>query len=90
MTDYFNKVVIFLGLVSLLGCASATKIVGPDGDNHQLVTCDSIKYCYEKAREVCEGNYQIVDNNSETIGSQYAVVTESSILVKCDKESVND
>ena len=68
----------------LSGCATSTSIVGPDGSEHQLVKCETVDYCYEKAREVCGGNYKIVNSNTVTNGNNGNVSTNTNILIKCE------
>lgn len=36
-------------------------IVTPDGKEGFVVSCDrSVDYCYERARQVCGGNYEVI------------------------------
>ncbi len=70
---------------SLVGCATATPIIGPDGTENQLISCDSVQLCYEKAREVCGGTYKIVNTNSETSGVNGTLNIQTKLLVKCDR-----
>lgn len=79
------SVVSLLACVSLLGCATAETITGPDGTENQLITCSTIKQCYEKASEVCGGRYKIVNTSSETSGSNGSTSTDISLLVKCTR-----
>lgn len=69
----------------LVGCATATPIIGPDGTENQLISCPSITQCYEKAREVCGGPYKIVNTSSETTGANGTTNTETKLLVKCGR-----
>lgn len=77
-----------LVLVALVisGCATYEKIEGPDGTPHLLVRCTDVKDCYSKAREVCGGNYKIVNSSQSMGGSQVNAVTDINLLVKCDSE----
>jgi hypothetical protein len=79
---FFRTKYFFLSLV-VVGCATVKPIIGPDGTQNYLVTCDGIEYCYDKAREVCGGNYQIVNTSSSTNGSDGNTSTETNLLVKC-------
>lgn len=72
-------------VVFFLSCATSKMIVGPDGSSHQLVSCSGVEYCYEKAREVCGGNYKIINTSTKTDGSGNFVSTETSLLVKCEE-----
>jgi hypothetical protein len=78
----FVLVAISIGLV---GCATAKSIKGPDGTDHQLVTCESIGQCYNKASEVCDGPYKIVNTTSETSGIYGTTSTEINLLIKCGR-----
>ena len=55
--------------VLLLSCTTAEKITGPDGTEHQLITCSGIEGCYSKATEVCGGKYKIANTTSQTAGA---------------------
>ncbi len=66
-------------------CASSNKIIGPDGSEHQLITCEGIQYCYEEATKVCGGKYKIVNSTSKTEGYNGITSSEESLLVKCVK-----
>ena len=72
------------GLLLLLGsCASASRITGPDGTAHHLISCEmGIEHCYEKATEICH-TYKIIDNSSETTGGAITTTT-NKLLVKCE------
>lgn len=36
-------------------------IITPDGKEGFVVSCDqSVEYCYERARQVCGGNYEVI------------------------------
>ncbi len=85
MNRSFLIIAFAIGFSSLLGCATATPIVGPDGTANQLISCPSTELCYNKAREVCRGNYKILNTNSETSGSSGYTSTEIKLLVKCDQ-----
>jgi hypothetical protein len=79
-----GKLLVLTVALFVLACATSRSrpIVGPDGTENQLVEAISIDRCYEKAREVCGGNYKIVNSTSEkeNVGG-----TTFSVLVKCDK-----
>lgn len=76
---------LLFAFVSLLGCATAKPIIGPDGTENQLISCPSVEQCYEKAREVCGGTYKIVNTSSETSGANGVTGTDTNLLVKCDR-----
>jgi len=62
---------------ALAGCASTQTVVGPDGTEHQLLTCTFMSSCYDKAAELCEGRYKIV-STSEAWNS-----SSTHLLIKC-------
>ncbi|HRO68039.1 MAG TPA: hypothetical protein PL182_10780 [Pseudobdellovibrionaceae bacterium] len=74
-----------LAALVLWGCASAKIITGPDGTENQLISCGGVEYCYEKAREVCGGNYKIVNTSSRTSGDGLSTSTQINLLVKCER-----
>lgn len=78
-------VLLSLSLLNLFGCVTARPIIGPDGTQNQLITCPAIEDCYDKAREVCRGNYKIVNTSGETSGINGQTSTETKLLVKCDR-----
>ena len=77
--------ILMLSQIGLLGCATAQAIVGPDGTQNQLISCSQIEDCYEKAREVCSGPYNIVNTSGQTSGANGYVGTQTKLLVKCGK-----
>lgn len=68
----------------MASCTSVQTIKGPDGTDHQLVHCYSIKNCYERASEVC-GKYKIVNTSNEVSGTKNNSSTSINLLVKCEK-----
>ena len=69
----------------MLSCTTVKPIIGPDGTENQLVSCVSVEQCYIKAREVCMGNYKIINTSTDTSGSDGNTSTSIDLLVKCDK-----
>ena len=42
-------------------------ITTPDGKEGYVVSCvRGVDYCYERARKVCGGNYEVIDQNERT------------------------
>lgn len=78
------QIFIFTASLFLSGCTTAQPIIGPDGTENQLISCDTIEDCYGKANEVCRGPYKIVNTSSEVSGSNGATGTRVRLLVKCD------
>src|SRR5262245_38828529 len=80
------KLLIPVIVLILGGCATARSIQGPDGTQHQMISCPSVEQCYEKATEVCGGKYKIVNTSTDTSGGgQLMVDTTTKMLVKCDR-----
>jgi hypothetical protein len=81
-----SNIKLLILALSILISACATyrvkPVVGPDGSENQLIESFTIERCYDKAREVCGGNYKIVNTSSykDGVGSTF------SLLVKCEKE----
>jgi hypothetical protein len=78
------------GVFLMTGCATwregGRAIVGPDGTEHQLISCWSISYCYEQARNICGGSYKIANTSTETSSAHDgSVSSKTNLLVKCGK-----
>jgi hypothetical protein len=83
--------------VVLTGCATATTINGPDGQQAQLIECNgamlTISSCFKKANDVCPAGYALLQN-SESQGSPVttfgayglysASPTYRQIIVRCN------
>ena len=82
-----KKIILFSLLVNsllLVGCTTTAKaITGPDGTSHQLISGADIESCYEKATEVCGGQYTIVNTSNHVSGSDGTTSTTVNLLVKC-------
>ena len=60
---------MLVGLLALSGCAGLQKGVpftAPDGRQGYSLSCPSMSYCYNVARELCGGNYDVLDQNERT------------------------
>lgn len=81
-------------IVSVTGCATATRMYGADGKEMQLIECPGMAVplgkCFEKANEVCPSGYFLIDR--QTGGematftpqmSTYASGVNKSIVVRC-------
>lgn len=77
------KLITGLLIFLLLGCASTETIEGPDGTPHELVRCINIKRCYERARDACGGNYEIINTSNNVTGAQMQAMSDINLLVKC-------
>lgn len=77
----------FGGLFFLTGCASVETLSGPDGTVHHLVHCSEVRLCYEKALQVCNGPYEIVNTSTRVSGAPHGWTTsEQQLLIKCQTE----
>lgn len=85
MKKIFAKLVFLTVCTGLTGCVTAKPIIGPDGTENQLISCGAIEGCYEKATEVCNGPYKIINTSSQTSGSNGSTGTIIKLLVKCGK-----
>ena len=73
-----NLLVLFSAVVVVLGCATSTKMYGPDGKEYFFIACDGIatpmSVCYEKAMEVCQNGYYLA-GQEKTVGPVQAAWT---------------
>lgn len=65
-----KKVLLILPVITLIGCASATKTYAPDGRVAYSIDCSGTArnwgMCYEKAGEICkEKGYDTIMVNGE-------------------------
>ena len=73
-----NKFIFVMFIIT--GCAATPKkIIGPDGTENLLIAEISIEDCYEKAREICKGQYKIIDSTPPAYESSIMF----RLLVKC-------
>lgn len=61
----------------------AIKTSGPDGSEHQLVSCFSAAWCYSEARDACGGTYRLINTTAETSSFSGEVGTRTTMLIKC-------
>lgn len=85
MTKTISALLAGTFILSMVGCATARPITGPDGTQHQMVSCPAVEMCYEKAREACGGNYQIVNTTAQVRGNSERTSTQTKMLVKCHR-----
>lgn len=76
---------LLIASAHLLGCTTAKPILGPDGTEHQLISCSEIEGCYSKATEVCGGKYKIANTSTETSGAAGYTGSETKLLIKCER-----
>src|SRR6185369_10729905 len=63
----------------LAGCATAKPVPLPNGQQgFAIEDCDSMAECYKKAAEVCGGKYEIVGQESGSVGT---VTTTGGVIV---------
>ena len=58
---------LFFSII-LFGCTSASHITLSNGTGGFVVACWSKKECYAKARQVCSGNYNILESTTMAAG----------------------
>ena len=89
MNDLILKLSSLLAFFIFTACAGHQTITGPDGSPHELISCTyGITACYEKAREMCQGDYKIMNSSSNTEGNSTGrTSTTNEILVKCKNPS---
>lgn len=80
------KTILFLFMaLALASCATPRQpIIGPDGTENYIVSCGSVELCYKYARNTCEGNYQIVNTTTRTVGDYGTVRSVIRMLIKCE------
>jgi hypothetical protein len=78
-----NLTLATLFALTITACATVRPIVGPDGTENLLVSAPSSEMAYEKAHEVCNGPYKIINTNSETSGFNGNTGSEIKMLIKC-------
>ena len=54
---------LFFSII-LFACTSASQIILSNGSNGFVVSCWDKKECYKKARQVCSGNYIILESTA--------------------------
>lgn len=84
---------IFLAALTLCGCLNVPNPVTlPDGSQGFTIhRCRSMNACYNKAAEICGGQYEALDSSARGYGSVTVVNgigagssgTEFEIMVKC-------
>ena len=82
-------------LTMLTGCINAARPMQlPDGTTgYNITRCRSMAGCYNKAAEVCGGQYEVINSASQAFGSYTAVNgigagsagTALEIAVKCKR-----
>lgn len=71
----------FIAIILLVtSCSSVEKVILPDGREGHALECGSKTVCYEEARKICNGNYEIIE--SGITGGDHPNVTYS---IACKK-----
>lgn len=79
-----------LTLSVLATCSSPSSIIGPDGTPHYIVRCGFIERCYKESRELCQGNYKIINTTTNTdVFNGLGTVTQD-LLIKCEENQTSD
>ena len=82
-------ILLTLGAALLAGCASAiTPFTSPDGRQAYAMACgNGFSRCYDKARELCGGDYDVIDRISGNIVTAYngmaSTVNNDRLYVAC-------
>jgi hypothetical protein len=83
-----NKLLIFSVLIILAGCATTTKMYGPDGKEMTAISCDgsavSPSVCFKKASDLCGAKgYDILasDGSATPISTSYGQANRANALV---------
>jgi len=75
--------IVILFIVLSFGCATATKMNGPNGEEMYHIACDGIATpwakCYEKAGEVCLNGY-FLKSGQESSGSYSQGTSRGSLF----------
>lgn len=80
-----KKSLSLIAILFLVACATTRDpIIGPDGTKNYLVSCGSVELCYKYARNTCQGNYQIVNTTTRTMGDYGTVRSLTRMLIKCE------
>ncbi len=77
---------IILSLLILVSCASSKDVQGPNGEAQKMITCSQLGKCFEKAAEVCHGQFKTLDTKTSTIPGYNGTTTEEiKLLIKCEE-----
>ena len=88
-----KRSIFYISLMILLsGCATATRMTMPDGAAGYEIKCPgtalSMGHCMNKAREVCGGNYKVIDKEetSSFVSTGYGITPTKnrSLFVACE------
>jgi len=96
-----KNVGIFAIFTLLMGCATSTTFLSPDGDTWHEINCSGsamqISDCYKKASEVCKGNYNVVEKKEAEAGgvlvpTQFGLTATSnskrSLIIQCKQQPI--
>lgn len=67
-------------LLLLASCSTVQKVTLPDGREGHALECPTKADCYQEARKVCNGNYEILESGSD--GGKYPNYTAT---IACKK-----
>jgi hypothetical protein len=79
----FFLLATLLVIGTLAGCTTVEPISGPDGSTNELIHCPDIKECYNKAAEVCGGQYTIINTSTSVSGAYGSTSSTNDLLIKC-------
>jgi hypothetical protein len=61
---------LFIYVLVLVGCATATPITTPNGTPGYVIECpDDLPACYQKAAEVCPSGYNVLNQSTASAGA---------------------
>jgi hypothetical protein len=86
--------VLFIGIFFLSGCANDffTSLNGPNGKPALLIRCALIEKCYEKASEMCQNEYTIINTAHELFGQSANMQPyyTTNLFIQCKKEQTQE
>lgn len=80
------KKVYLMFVVVLAGCASATQVKGPNGENAFQVKCgNAVKSkCTAKAADLCPRGYKVLERNADRYADLSKVGNAGALEIKAD------
>lgn len=77
---------LFISVITLAGCASATQVQGPNGQPAYLVKCgNAVKSkCSAKAADLCPSGYRVLERNADHYGDSTKVGNAGALEIRAD------
>ncbi len=87
------RILLFVMMCAFIsGCATATKSVGPDGQQVYVIDCSDLgwNYCLDKAHEICAGaGYKILSQDSNSsfynFSNSFYAGTNREMIIECKR-----